>query len=103
MSKQKFKFEINNFAALFFSFWLWFWHISFLKVERSRIFEKRISFMLEFWKFNENNFSPLGELAKKYLSMPSSPACVERYFSISGHIFSKKFQKSKLNLIFLTV
>ena len=44
---------------------------------------KKIIFCtLEFWKTNENNFSPLAELAKKYLSVPASSACVERMFSI---------------------
>ena len=37
-----------------------------------------------------SNFLPLAELAKKYLSVPASSACVERMFSIAGHIFSLK-------------
>ena len=50
----------------------------------------KTSCALEFWKQNEQNFLPLAELAKKYLSVPASSACVERMFSIAGHIFSLK-------------
>ena len=52
-----------------------------------------MSCALEFWWQNEKNVLPLAELAKNYLSVPASSACVERMFSIAGHIFSLKHRR----------
>ena len=45
---------------------------------------------LDFWRKYENMFPSLACLAKKYLSVQTSSAAVERMFSISGHIFRLK-------------
>jgi hypothetical protein len=50
---------------------------------------------LYFWKKNEFVYPELAELAKKYLSVPAS-SCVERMFSIAGHIFS--FKRRRLGI-----
>ena len=56
---------------------------------------------LLFWKKYEFTFLCLSELAKKYLSVSASSACVEMMFSISGHIFSLK--RRSLGIQFLWI
>ena len=50
---------------------------------------KKISCALEFWRYNEKNFSPFSWI--KNVSVPTSSACVERISLITGPIFSSNF------------
>ena len=43
---------------------------------------------LSFWRKYEKVFSNLACIAKKYLSLQTSAAAVQRMFSIAGHVFS---------------
>ena len=54
---------------------------------------------LEFWKKNVTIFASLAVLAKKYLSVQASSSACERFFSLSGHIFSCKRRRQNKKLL----
>ena len=59
----------------------------------------KISCALELLGQNEHNCLRLAELAKKYISVPASSACVERMFSNAGHIFSLRRRRLGIQVL----
>jgi len=45
---------------------------------------------LGWWKLNEHRYPRLAALARKYLCVQPSSAAVERVFSVSGNIVTKR-------------
>jgi len=59
---------------------------------------RQFSNALDFWRCHEPQFPILSQIAKKYLGVQASSACVERMFSIAGHIFTNKRRRTGVNL-----
>jgi len=66
---------------------------------------KNFNNALDFWRCHEKQFPIISQLAKKFLGVQASSACVERMFSIAGHIFTNKRRRTGVklfeNLVFM--
>ena len=55
---------------------------------------KNFSNALDIWRCREKQFPIISQLAKKFLGVQASSACVERMLRIAGHIFTNKRRRT---------
>ena len=57
---------------------------------------------LDFWRSNRNVYPLLSTLVLKYLSSTATSCSSERFFSLTGHIYSKKrasYKPERVNML----